>query len=263
VLRCEALEPFARHLFTTRNLAFRERAPSPEYDRVAGALGTHRDGVVTVTQVHGRVVSVIVPGQWDGMQCEADAIVTTDPALALTVRVADCVPIVIADRHRRVVAVVHAGWRGTVAEVARATVREIAALGIPAPDLVAAIGPSIGPCCYQVDAAVRDAFIAVRADAERWFVPEADELDSIGRAQVSRTSNAERRPSSRHWKLDLWRANADQLIEAGLEAGNVHIARLCTLEHPGVCWSFRGQGPTAGRMVAAVTAKPVTAKPRA
>ena len=234
VLRSEALDPYAHHVCTTRKLEFRDRRPSPDYDRLAGLLMVTPDHLITVTQVHGSIVFT-ASDEPSREQPDADAIVLSDPQRAATVRVADCVPVLIADRHRRVVAAIHAGWRGTVAAVTRATVRAITELGVPAADLVAAIGPSIGPCCYQVDAAVRDPFLAARPDAARWFHPEA----------VSPEPEA-------HWKLDLWQVNADQLVESGLAAANVHVAGLCTFEHPSVCFSFRRDGPAGGRMVAAI-----------
>jgi hypothetical protein len=143
--------------------------------------------------------------------------------------VADCVPVVIADRRRRVAAVVHAGWRGTCVGVVAEAVEIMAEGGVPASDLVAALGPAIGPCCYQVDGRVRTAFLAMTPDAAAWF---AD--DEPGR-----------------WKLDLLSANADQLRDAGLAAEAIHVAGVCTADHLDLCYSHRREGETAGRMVAA------------
>jgi YfiH family protein len=156
----------------------------------------------------------------------------------VSVRTADCIPILLADRHGRAVAAVHAGWRGTAAGVAGATVDALGDLGVPAADLVAAIGPGIGPCCYQVDALVRDAMVANHHRAPTWFTP-----DGPG-----------------HWRLDLWRANRDQLETSGVPASAISCAGLCTVDDEGDWYSFRREGEGGGRMVAAIRRSMAAAK---
>lgn len=201
-----------------------------DYRRLSDRLHVPPDAIVRVKQVHGRTVITLGPGMVIGEPPDADAIVSTDPTRAIAVRVADCVPILIADRGRRVVAAVHAGWRGTCSGIATAAIEAIGELGVPPSDLVAAIGPSIGPCHYQVDDRVRTAFLGMTPDAAAWFAE-----DGIGR-----------------WKLDLWQANADQLENAGVPSSAVSVAKMCTAENLSDWFSYRAEGSGTGRLVAAI-----------
>jgi YfiH family protein len=234
-LVAEPLQLLAPHVFTTRALSFRGAASADDHGRLARALDVRPEHLVGVRQVHGREVHLVHAANQanaDGApQVEADAILCTDPARAVMVRIADCVPILLADRRRRVVAAVHAGWRGTAAGVARATVDAVGRLGIPPSDLVAAIGPSAGPCCYQVDRPVHAAFHAAWPTASAWFRPDGTD----------------------RWRLDLWRANVDQLIEGGLAREHIHQSGLCTVHQPDLFHSHRRDGAGAGRLAAAIS----------
>ncbi len=229
VLRHSGLGAIATHAFSSRALEFR-REPVGDYTKLATWFDVPERDVVRVKQVHGRVVVQVHPGAPIPADLEADAIVSTDPSKVVSVRVADCVPILIADRHHRVVAAVHAGWKGTCAAIAQATVAAIEDLGVPAADLVAAIGPSIGPCCYQVDGRVRNAFLAMTPDAAAWMTEDGIE----------------------RWKLDMWQANADQLRMSGVPDASIHVSRVCTADTLSRCFSHRAEGADTGRMVAAI-----------
>jgi hypothetical protein len=223
-----ALGAIAAHLFSTRDLSFRGDRADDDRQRLGVSLGVSVDDVVTVKQVHGRTVHHVSANAQAPV--DADAIVCTDPTRAIAVFVADCVPILLADRQRRVVAAIHAGWRGTCAGVATAAVEAIDELGVRPTDLVAAIGPAIGPCCYQVDGRVRTAFLGMTPDAVAWFTEDGLE----------------------RWKLDLWQANIDQLESAGVPADAIHASRICTADHLETCFSYRREGAGTGRLAAAI-----------
>jgi YfiH family protein len=229
-LHAGALETFAQHIFTTRELSFRGAGAEGDLRRLGERLGVVPPAIVTVAQVHGRGVLIVRPDEPVPERAEADAIVSFDPARVIAVRVADCVPVLIADRDHRVVAAVHAGWRGTCSGVVIAAVEATVEAGIPASSLLAALGPSIGPCCYQVDDRVRLAFLAMTPDAAAWFAE-----DGPGR-----------------WRLDLWQANRDQLEDAGVPADQIASARICTADNLDRCYSYRREGAGTGRMVGAI-----------
>jgi YfiH family protein len=227
-LQSATIESEARHAFTSRDLTFLPPSIEADRTRLAHSIGTGQ--LVLVKQVHGRRVAVIRPGEAFDGPLEADAIISLDPSRGVAVRVADCVPLLLADRGGRAVAAVHAGWRGTCAGIAVAVVEQLQELGVVAKDIVAALGPSIGPCCYQVDDQVRTAFLGMTPDAAAWFTE-----DGPG-----------------HWRLDLWQANIDQLVGAGVPFSQAHAVRLCTADHLESCYSHRKEGAGTGRMAAAI-----------
>ena len=203
---------------------------------MATFAGVARDDLRLLHQVHGnRVVSAAPPGTADSRP-EADAITSGDPAVALVVRVADCAPILMADRRLGVVAAVHAGWRSTRQRIASVTVNALRSqYGSRPQDLIAAIGPSLGDCCGEMGEEVVEAFVQAGHDREsigRWF----------------------RREAGRRPHFDLWRANVDQLQSSGLPASAIHVSRLCTRSHPAVFHSYRASGQAAGRMAAVIRA---------
>ena len=241
MLECTPLSLVAPHFFTTRAIA-----PGPVHaasvdgwQQIAAEAGVGVGRLCRVAQVHGAAVHYVRRGQPAPSSAalpEADAIVSDDPTVAVSVRVADCVPLLLADRRRGVVAAVHAGWRGTAAHVVRTAVGALGrAFGSGPTDLVAAVGPSIGQCCYQVGPEVRAAFAEAGHavdDIDRWF--SADVGDRL--------------------RLDLWRATRDQLQAAGVPPEAIHVARICTATHVDRFFSFRVEGAAAGRLVAVIRA---------
>lgn len=240
-LRCAALDPVAPHLFSTRQL---ELSPGTRAADLTAAVGASR--LVQVNQVHGRAYVVVRAGDQpaSGDRPEADILVSNAPGAAVAVRAADCVPILIADRVTGAVAAVHAGWRGTCAGAAGAAVSALREeFGARPEELVAAIGPSIGVCCYEVGPELVDAFAAAghpRHLIDRWFTSTPPPRGS-----------RERNPL----RLDVAGANRDQLILAGLPEAQVHVSGLCTAMHLDVLTSYRVEKEKAGRLVGAILCK--------
>lgn len=211
---------------------------------LADALGARQ--VAMLTQVHGNAV-VVVRRDGSGQQAppnereRADVLVSDDPETAIAVRAADCVPLVMADRRRGVVAAVHAGWRGTAARAAVAAVDALGReFGTAPADLVVAIGPSIGPCCYEVGSELVDAFAAAgheRHLIDRWFLAPPAPRGTGARSTL---------------RLDVAAANRDQLLLAGIGEENLHMCGLCTAMHLDVLTSYRAEKDKAGRLVAAI-----------
>jgi YfiH family protein len=251
-LRCAALESLVPHLFTSRALALGAAGPEGEaaWAALAGSFACRPSDVVRLKQVHGTEIVVrraehAASGSLErqprevhdrddsGDRPAADIVVSNDPSLVLAVQAADCVPLLLADRRSGAVAAVHAGWRGTAAGAAVVAVHALRShFDARARDLVAAIGPSIGPCCYEVGPELRDAFLEAghqRDEVDRWFQPSG--------------------------RLDLWAANRDQLVRAGIPADAVHVARLCTRDDAARLCSYRRDGAAAGRMAAAIRAR--------
>jgi YfiH family protein len=243
VLRCARLGPIAQHGFTTRQLALRggPEAHPAAWAALARIVDGSVDRLARVRQVHGRDVRVLRKGQASSDELlrrpDADAIVSNDPGLALVVLVADCAPILMADLQTGTAAAVHAGWRGTCVGIVGAAVAALAReFGATANRLVAAIGPSIGVCCYGVGDELVDRFREAghrTGDLDRWFSREP------------RAGAAQKKGGLR---LDIACANRDQLIAAGLSPERIFSCGLCTQTHREVFHSYRADGDGAGRM---------------
>jgi purine-nucleoside/S-methyl-5'-thioadenosine phosphorylase / adenosine deaminase len=186
--------------------------------RVARALAAS-GRLHLLRQVHGAAVRT---APWEGTP-EGDASTASAAGDLLGIETADCLPLLLVDPVRRAVGAAHAGWRGTVKGVAPAAVAAMVAAGSRASDLVAALGPSIGVCCYEVGPDVEEAF---GPSGARFFRP-----GPRGRAHV-----------------DVRAANRAQLLEAGLRDAAIHDVADCTFCTPGY-FSYRRDGKGAGRMI--------------
>jgi YfiH family protein len=204
------------------------------------AMGDEAAELVAIRQVHGAVVQVIEAGhgpltsdEGRGL-LEGDGLVTAVPGLLLAVQTADCVPVLVADVRQRVVGAFHAGWRGTVARIAElgvGTMRE--RYGCAAEDLVAAVGPSIGPCCFAVGNEVKAEFAREFAYGGELFREKAAQMYG-----------------------DLWEANRRQLVEAGVRPEKVTVLGECTacarVGGERKYFSHRAEGGVTGRMLGVI-----------
>jgi YfiH family protein len=229
-LVAEQLGPFT-HGWTTRQLELRGTAEVERagWDRVAEAAGVDPGAIARVRQVHGTsVYDASAPEVFAASKRDADIIVSGDERIAVAVQVADCVPLLIADTETGRVVAAHAGWRGTAADAAGVAVAALAP-NRSLTSVIAALGPSIGPCCYRVGDELHTAFGNAGwspPELDRWFVKRNGDL-----------------------YLDLWQANLDQLARAGVSDSNVTASRLCTSCHPNWFHSYRREGAGAGRLV--------------
>ena len=228
----------ARHLFTTRyggvstgdyaslnlgsNRGDAQENVAENYRRLAAFFGVERDDCAVTKQVHGTEVRVVTSA--DKHICgsktpyEADGLVTTERGLPIFCFVADCVPALLCDAEHGVIAAVHCGWRSSVADILGVTVEKMCALGAEPGSICAAMGASIGRCCFETDDDVPDAIKKyLGCDAEEFF----------GRRPDGKTM------------VDLRAANAMRLRQLGLRAENIDVSHECTMCSHEKYWSHR------------------------
>ena len=190
---------------------------------------------------------------------KADGLMTDEPGLLIGIQTADCIPILVADRKRRVVAAFHAGWRGTVKRIVESGIgRMRLAFGSRPEDLTASIGPGIGPCCYAVGEEMLSSFESQFAYARELF-HEVYDSDPI-RTRYPMLFLTQRAPGhsdigpSLH--LDLAEANRRQLLAAGLKPRAIHLVGGCTSCRPEMFFSHRASEGRTGRMMSVIGIRP-------
>jgi len=185
-------------------------------------------------QVHGTDVRVVKDAQEAkpaenarGETVYCDAIVSDAPKLLAAVKTADCVPILIGDPETGAFAAVHAGWRGTLAGiVTQAVGRMVRTYDTNPASLRVAIGPAAGPCCYEVGSEVIEGFEERFPGAEELFIPT----------------------SEGHARIDLLKANSNQLTAVGVDPRRIHIAPLCTMCRTDLFFSYRREKKVHGKV---------------
>jgi YfiH family protein len=218
-----------RHLVTTRR-ALDVNVIRADRDFTAKALAetTELRGVAYLEQVHG---DTIVQVSSSGLSGKGDGLITDSPGLGLMCVSADCPLILVADAEARAVGAAHASWRGTVKQIAYKLIRRMAErYGLDASRMTACVCPSAGPERYEVGQDVLDAALAGIGEHVRQFF----------------------RPRGDKFLLDLWAANRDQLLRAGVREENIHVAGICTMTRNDLFPSHRLEGGRAGRFAAVI-----------
>ena len=249
--------PMIRHSFSTRlggvsegefssmNLSFR-RGDSDDfvlenYHRICDAVGYDYYKLVASAQDHHTFVRNVTSEQsgigiWKPRDMESvDGLITNEPGVTLVTYFADCTPLYFVDPVKKAIGLSHAGWRGTVAEMGKQTVLAMqSAFGSNPKDIIAAIGPSIGQCCYEVDDPVIHAVEAL---------PYIDYATVLKKKDNGRAM------------LDLWELNRQILINAGIPEDQITVGGVCTRCHSDLLFSHRVMGVKRGGLAAMLSIK--------
>ncbi len=208
---------------------------------MCGALEAEMEDMVAGKQVHGTEVCKVTRYQrgkgarsLESAIPDTDALITSEPGLLLSSYYADCVPVMLLDPVCKAVGLAHAGWKGTVGRIAGKAVQSMSeCFGTDPLDCLAVVGPSIGPCCYEIDLPVLE---QVKKSFNNW------------REVVCQTT-------PERWQLNLWLANRRALTEAGLKDNNILEAGLCTACNRDLFFSYRAQSGLCGRMASLIMLK--------
>jgi len=207
--------------------------------------------LVTLRQIHSDIIHCVdsSPSQ----PLPGDGLLTSTPGLLLAIQTADCLPVILVDAKRRVVGVLHAGWRGTLQRIVEKGVGEMFRhFGSRSRDLQAAIGPGIQGCCYEVGEEVRAKFESQFQYAGHLF-RETKESDPV-REKYPLLFLTARAPGHGELPpklfLDLMEANRRQLLAAGVPAKNIETSKLCTNCNNDLLFSYRAEKGRTGRQMA-------------
>lgn len=211
------------------------------YRRICNALSMPLAQVVFSRQIHETTVRYVTEADrhtlFEPVPYDADGLITDRPDVPLIIFTADCVPILLHDPVRRAVGAIHAGWRGTVADIAGEGVRQmVTQLGCRAADIHAAIGPCISVCCFEtgpeVPAAVRE---LLGPAAERWIMPRGEKA-----------------------MVDLKGVNSALLIRAGILPEHIDVSPECTMCRSDKYWSHRATDGNRGSQATLIMLKGTT-----
>jgi polyphenol oxidase len=223
-------------------------------EKFAAALSAGKMPLVALRQFHSDAIHIANAPEVEAPK--ADALATQAPGLLLGVQTADCVPILLADTRQRAVAAIHAGWRGTLSRIVVKTLgRMQMEFGTRPRDVVAALGPAIGRCCYEVGPEVAQAFAAQFPTAADWFDGPFEQLahgeEPLWLPWLTMMPPGHVPPPPRV-QLDLRAANRWQLIDADVPESRIAVSDLCTACRTDLLFSYRREGAKTGRMMAVI-----------
>ncbi len=222
--------------------------------RFQSALGAADFQLISLQQIHSDVIHLFDAAPAE--PCRGDASATSCPGLLLGVQTADCVPILLVDPKKRAVAAVHAGWRGTLQRIVVKAIGKMQMQFNTKPvDLIAAIGPSIGGCCYEVGTEVATQFLSQFDDAPEYF-DEFRTGDEPNPIQWLNMMPPGHQPPPKNVLLDLRKANRSQLLGAGLRPQSIFVSDLCTACRRDLLFSYRKEGPQSGRLMSVIGIRP-------
>ncbi len=241
----------ARHMFTTRiggvscgvfaswnlgvNRGDDDDAVRENYRLAGEIMGCEADDFVVTKQVHGRIVYLATESDrytvGSDKRIECDGFVTNVKGLPLMIYIADCVPVLMHEPEAGVIAAVHCGWKSSVQDILGAAVEKMCALGARPQNIRAAIGTSIGKCCFECDD-------DVPAAVEHYLGGQTEGL-------------FEKKPGGKT-HVDLRGANARRLVQLGLGKDNIDVSDECTMCLPDKYWSHRATDGVRGSMAAAI-----------
>jgi polyphenol oxidase len=207
--------------------------------KIAGVLNLDISQFTFARQTHSANVAIVGKEQKgkggarpDDAIDNTDALITQERGICICVQTADCVPLLVYDPEKHVVAAIHAGWRGTLRKVAEHTIHTlIETFGCHPADLLVGIGPSNGPCCYEVGEDVREEAIAALGSVNGIILPGASRGKYI---------------------FDQWQANKQQLLECGIKEENIEITTYCSQTHHDLFFSSRAGKGVTGRTTSGI-----------
>lgn len=236
--------------------------------RFLTALPAKNFQLLTLNQFHSDLLRSVGNGKAADSPCRdslrGDAHMTAAPGLLLAILTADCLPILIADARQRVVAAIHAGWRGTLKRIAEKAVGRMRFLYDSRPeDLRVAIGPGIGVCCFEVGEEVLRAFESQFTEGGRFFTTPPERQRPFEERHALMYRNVIKYPlleKPKKFHLDLVKANVDQLTGAGIAEKNIWADAPCTHCHPRQFFSHRRDALRAGRHLSVIGIRSTAAK---